>query len=145
MEELAVKALKLAALQRVAREEAWDARCRLEQALIRNGVPDEDAWCDTAMSLEEGDVTPEFTAEGFHIFDHDRFEQWATEHGFAHLEWVVDEEAALAQLDAANGTAYFDGEEVPGVWPRVAMPCGVSLHPSKAARKIVKEWVREHL
>lgn len=136
----------LDALRKEVNEACWDARCALEFFLVKDGVPDEDAWCDrAAISVENGRTEPEFTREGFSVMNHQRFEQWAVEHGFAHLEWVVDEEAALKELDAANGVAYYEGEEVPGVYPLVPVPRGVILHPSKTARKIVKEWMDEHL
>ena len=143
-EELAQRALLLEALRQVVNEEAWDARCKLETSLFVD-VPDEQAWLEKAMEITEGKVETTFTNEGFYVMNPQRFEQWAVAHGFAHMEWVVDEEAALKELDASGGMAYFDGEEVPGVVPTVAVPNGVSLHPSKTAKQSVKEALSERL
>lgn len=143
-EELARKALLLEALRQIVNEESWDARLKLETALYKD-VPDEDTWLDKAMGIKEGEVEPKFTKEGFTIIDHQRFDQWAVSKGFGHIEWVVDYEAALKELDASGGMAYFDGEEVPGVAPTVAVPNGVSLHPSKTAKQSVKEVIGEYL
>ena len=145
-EELAREALILEALRQEVKKAAWEARLRLEHRLIEDGgLESEDTWCDTAMSLEDGDIRPEFSDEGFRVLFRTRFEQWAVAKGFAHMEWVIDEEAALAQLDAYGGAAFYEGEEVPGVYPVAAVPLGVSVHPSKAAREIVKEKISEYL